>query len=127
MKIRKLVFIQEQGIPEKIEMDDSTIKAVYFIALINNIPVGTARYQKTKYGAKLERFAVLKSYRNRGIGKSLVEYIIKSIKDKNNIYLHAQDQVINFYSRLGFEKIGEKFYEADISHQKMIYKPNMIL
>ena len=124
MRIRKSVFIEEQKIPKKVELDDSTIKAIYFIAYMNDIPVGTARYQKTQFGVKLERFAVLKSYRNSGVGKALVSFIIKSIENKNNIYLHAQVHVINFYSRFGFQIIGEKFYEANILHWKMVYKLN---
>ena len=122
IEIRRTVFVEEQGIPEEIEMDDYKSETINFLALINEKHVGTARYKHTQYGVKLERFSVLSPYRNLGVGKSLVEFIINSIDNKgSNIYLHAQDQVINFYSHLGFEVIGEKFYEADIQHQKMIY------
>ncbi|MFL3006648.1 MAG: GNAT family N-acetyltransferase [Candidatus Neomarinimicrobiota bacterium] len=119
--IRRDVFVKEQNISEKIEFDDENFDATYFIAQYNNIFVGTARYRFTDLGIKLERFAVLKSYRNLGIGKELVLYILNSIKDKKSIYLHAQESVTNFYSRLGFKRIGSQFFEAEIPHQKMIY------
>ena len=119
--IRRDVFVKEQNISEKIEFDDENFDATYFIAQYNNIFVGTARYRFTDLGIKLERFAVLKSYRNLGIGKELVLYILNSIKDKKLIYLHAQESVIDFYSRLGFKRIGSQFFEAEIPHQKMIY------
>ena len=119
--IRQSVFVREQNISKKIEFDDANVDAKYFIAKYNNIFVGTARYRFTKLGIKLERFAVLKSYRNLGIGKELVHYILNSIKNKNLIYLHAQEPVIDFYSRLGFKRIGSQFFEAEIPHQKMIY------
>tara|TARA_X000001036_G_scaffold327482_1_gene306024 strand:+ start:175 stop:606 length:432 start_codon:yes stop_codon:yes gene_type:complete len=119
--IRRDVFVKEQNISKKIEFDDEKVDATYFIAQYNNIFVGTARYRFTDLGIKLERFAVLKSYRNLGIGKELVLYILNSIKDKKLIYLHAQESVIDFYSRLGFKRIGSQFFEAEIPHQKMIY------
>jgi len=119
--IRREVFIKEQKISEKIEMDDKRVKATYFLALYKDVFVGTARYRQTNLGIKLERFAVLKSFRNFGIGKELVIYILNSIKNENYIYLHAQESVINFYSRLGFKRIGSQFYEAEILHQKMLY------
>ena len=119
--IRQDVFVKEQCISKKIEFDDENVDATYFIAQYKNVYVGTARYRLTNIGIKLERFAVLKSYRNLGIGKELVLYILNSIKDKKLIYLHAQESVIDFYSKLGFKRIGSQFFEAEIPHQKMIY------
>ena len=119
--IRRDVFVKEQNISGKIEFDDENVDATYFIAQYKNVFVGTARYRLTDFGIKLERFAVLKSYRNLGVGKKLVLYILNSIKDDKSIYLHAQESVIGFYLKLGFKKIGSQFFEAEIPHQKMIY------
>ena len=105
------------------EFDDEYVDATYFIAQYKNIFVGTARYRLTDFGIKLERFAVLKSYRNLGVGKRLALYILNSIKDEKVIYLHAQESVIDFYLKLGFKRIGSQFFEAEILHQKMIYNP----
>ena len=121
--IRRNVFVKEQNILEKIEFDDESIDATYFIAQYKNIYVGTARCRPTDFGIKLERFAVLKSYRNLGVGKQLALYILNSIKNEKLIYLHAQETVINFYSKLGFKRSGSQFFEAEIPHQKMIYNP----
>ena len=119
--IRRNVFVKEQNILEKIEFDDESIDATYFIAQYKNVYVGTARCRLTDFGIKLERFAVLKSYRNLGVGKQLALYILNSIKNEKLIYLHAQETVINFYSKFGFKRIGSQFFEAEIPHQKMIY------
>ncbi len=119
--IRRNVFVKEQNILEKIEFDDESIDATYFIAQYKNVYVGTARCRLTDFGIKLERFAVLKSYRNLGVGKQLALYILNSIKNEKLIYLHAQETVINFYSKLGFKRSGSQFFEAEIPHQKMIY------
>ena len=119
--IRRKVFVKEQNISGEIEFDDENVDATYFLAQHKNMSVGTARYRFTEFGIKLERFAVLKSYRNLGVGKKLAIYILNSIKNEKVIYLHAQESVIDFYSKLGFKRIGSQFFEAKIPHQKMIY------
>ena len=119
--VRREVFVKEQNISEKIEFDDTNFNATYFIANYKNKSIGTARYRYTDQGVKLERFAVLKSFRNLGVGKKLVDYIINIVGNEKFIYLHAQESVIEFYFKLGFKKIGSPFFEAEIPHQKMKY------
>ena len=119
--VRREVFVKEQNISEKIEFDDTNFNAIYFIATFKNKSIGTARYRFTDQGVKLERFAVLKSFRNLGVGKKLVDYITNIVKDEKFIYLHAQESVVEFYSKLGFKKIGSPFFEAEIPHHKMKY------
>ncbi len=121
ISIRRKVFIQEQRINEKIEMDDSKFETTSFIALLNDNYVGTARCRNTEIGVKLERFAVLKSHRGLGVGKSLLMFMIKYLQKEKHIYLHAQKDVIEFYSKFGFCSMGEMFNEAEIPHQKMVY------
>ena len=120
LSIRRRVFIEEQKIPEDIEMDDASVNAVSIYAIMNNEYVGTARYRETELGIKLERFAVLSEYRNLGIGKQLVQFMVNSLDINKNIYLHAQESVVDFYLLLGFEKVDDRFYEAGIPHWKMI-------
>ena len=120
--IRKQVFIIGQNIPVEIELDDDKIDATYFLANLSGNPVGTARYRKTDFGIKLERFAVLENARNFGVGKALVLFIINYLKNEKMIYLNAQKSVIGFYEKLGFGQIGDQFYEASIPHKKLIYK-----
>ena len=60
--IRNKVFIEEQNINKKLENDDKKVSAIYIVAKINLIAIGTARYRSTEIGIKLERFAVLKEF-----------------------------------------------------------------
>ncbi|MEA1881062.1 MAG: GNAT family N-acetyltransferase [Candidatus Marinimicrobia bacterium] len=120
--IRRSVFIEEQNIPETIEIDANEDKASYVLAYADGNPVGTARWRETQSGIKLERFAVLKEYRSYGIGKQLTKFILNQIEGHKAIYLNAQESVIPFYENCGFKIVGEKFEEAGgISHQKMLY------
>ena len=121
LAIRRQVFILEQNISKQIETDDHLVNATHILAFSKEKAVGTARYRRTDSGIKLERFAVLKQFRNLGIGKALVLFILEKLKNEKFIYLIAQESVIGFYDNLGFDLIGEFFYEAEIPHQKMVY------
>lgn len=124
LKIRKKVFIDEQKISEKIEIDSNEKSSKYIIALINSIAVGTARWRDDGSKVKLERFAVLKEHRNKGIGRKLNEFILKQVPVNRTIYLNSQESAIGFYENLGFEVSGSSFKEAGIIHKKMIYQRN---
>ena len=118
--IRNKVFIEEQNINKKLEYDDKKVSAIYIVAKINLIAIGTARYRSTEVGMKLERFAVLKEYRGLGVGKSLVSFLLKTLKSEKNLYLNSQKKVAGFYKKLGFKIRGDVFYEAKIPHYKMV-------
>ena len=47
LAIRRTVFIEEQNIPEYIEIDVNEEKANYILAYVKGQPVGTARWRVT--------------------------------------------------------------------------------
>ena len=121
-KIRHKVFVEEQNCPPEIEYEFEEI-STHFLLKYNNTPICTSRYRKTNEGIKLERFAVLKEYRKKGIGHKILKYMLNDLKDfMGLIYMHAQVDVIPFYEKMGFIKQGGKFEEAFIMHYKMILK-----
>ncbi len=120
--IRKIVFVKEQGVSERIEIDEHETDSTHIIATMDDKPVGTARWRRTDIGIKLERFAVLKEYRGYAVGKKLVEFCINAHVDSHTVYLNAQTSVIEFYTKYGFQTTGPEFMEADIPHVKMVYK-----
>lgn len=120
-RIRKEVFVKEQNCPEDIEWEFED-ESHHFLATFNNIPAGTARWRETEKGIKLERFAVLKEFRNKKIGSALLKMILNDVpKDGRKIYLHAQLPAKNFYLKHNFKPEGENFWEADIEHVKMVF------
>jgi len=121
--IRLRVFVREQAVPEEIELDGDDARAIHLIALAAQKPVGTARVVMHRGNAKIGRMAVLKIYRQKGIGKRLLNRAV-AIAQRNRpkkIYLHAQVPVIGFYERMGFRCVGPVFNEAGIPHRKMIF------
>jgi predicted GNAT family N-acyltransferase len=109
-------------VPEELELDDDDKRAFHFLAFAAGKAVGTARVVIRHGNAKIGRMAVLRSYRGRGIGTSLLKRAIAMAKQQNakTVYLHAQVSVIGFYQALNFRCVGPVFNEAGIRHRKMV-------
>ncbi len=119
--IRDKVFVIEQEVDKSEEYDEFEDDSTHFLIYEDGKAIGTARWRKTKYGFKLERFAVLKDFRGSGKGLEILKAVINDLPETNEpIYLHAQVQVVGFYQKVGFKKVGEQFEEANIQHYKMI-------
>jgi predicted GNAT family N-acyltransferase len=120
--IRQKVFVDEQKVDPHLEYDEYEGTSVHYLASIDDLPVGTARWRETDNGVKLERFAVIKEYRDTGVGTALLVRVLADVEALSKpIYLHAQVQVVSFYEKFGFQAVGNEFVEADIRHYKMIY------
>ena len=121
--LRKTIFIEEQGVSEALEMDGLDDQATLILAKIDSIPIGCARYRLLDSYVKVERVGVLQESRGQGIGQAIMRFIEQEIASSSpvlTIKLHAQDHAIPFYHHLGYQEIGEPFYEAGILHQAMI-------
>ncbi|MDI1321785.1 MAG: GNAT family N-acetyltransferase [Algoriphagus sp.] len=123
-KIRKDVFVIEQEVDAADEYDEFEETSTHFLALLDGMPVGTARWRFTQNGVKLERFAVLKEARGQGVGQALVAEVLSDISANNATigklkYLHSQLTAVPLYSKFGFEKEGDIFEECNILHYKM--------
>ena len=122
MNIRQEVFVKEQHVDTTLEYDGQDSKATHYILYFNKIPIGTARWRLTSKGIKLERFAILQDYRNKGIGKNLLEKVLTDVISENQVlYLHAQEKAVSYYQRAGFAIVGNIFIEAGINHYKMVF------
>ncbi len=120
--IRQRVFVREQGVPPKIELDRDDKRALHFLAIASGKTVGTARIVMRRSHAKIGRMAVLKSYRHKGVGTKLLRRAIVTARRQGaqKIYLHAQVPVIGFYEAMAFRCVGPIFKEAGIQHRKMV-------
>jgi predicted GNAT family N-acyltransferase len=86
------------------------------------VPAGTVRLRSVSdTTVKLERLAVLSSFRNLSIASALIEYCTISARhqDYKTIKLHAQKDALTLYIKAGFQIVGEEFYEANIAHIKV--------
>lgn len=120
--VRKKVFVIEQNVPESLEWDKYDDTALHVICKVDESIVGTGRIVFLNDAAKIGRVAVLKSYRNQGIGKMIIQFLIEESKkrEKKTIFANVQIRAQKFYEKLGFKRVGNTFIEAGIEHIKMI-------
>lgn len=121
-KIRREVFIEGQGVPEEEERDSFDKISDHYILRTNGIASGTARIRYIANKAKIERVAILSEYQSRGLGKTLMEHLIKTIRDFDKvkiIALGSQMHAIPFYENLGFSVCGNEYIDASIRHKDM--------
>lgn len=130
LKIRKIVFVKGQKVPVDIEIDGLDDKSKHVIVKYEDKTIGTARIRFFDNKSKIERLAILKKYRGKGLGerekKKTFQYVINYCKRKkkkiNEIVIHAQYYLKNFYLKFGFKARGKKFKEAGIDHIEMYLK-----
>lgn len=119
--IRAIVFMEEQGIRHADEMDGHDFAALHVLGEVDGEPVacGRIRYQGDR--AFLQRLAVRRAWRSRGVGNDLLRFMLDQCR-KDGFYcfeLHAQTRAMGFYRRNGFTVCGEEFEEAGIPHVHM--------
>lgn len=122
MAIRRAVFIQEQGVDEALEMDGLDDVCRHYLLWCDSEPAATLRVRKADGASKVERMAVMRSFRRRGIGRALLAHVLSDVATGATVVLHAQTAAQAFYARLGFEPEGDIFDEADIPHIRMVLR-----
>ncbi|PSQ44610.1 GNAT family N-acetyltransferase [Halobacteriales archaeon SW_5_68_122] len=122
LAVRRAVFVEEQGVPEHLEVDGNDESATHFVANDGDRPVGAARFRPHDDStAKVERVAVLKPERGAGIGRRLMDAVETAAADDDyeSVVLHAQVPVVGFYERLDYKVTSEEFEDAGIPHREM--------
>jgi predicted GNAT family N-acyltransferase len=121
-EVRRQVFVREQGISEDLVFDEHDRETLHMMVKDGERVIGSARVQFLAGNqAKLERMAVLKRYRRKGIGREMLLFLDSVWKDKQvqQVIIHAQLEVAPFYKSCGFDGVGLSFWEAGIKHIKM--------
>jgi predicted GNAT family N-acyltransferase len=121
--IRKRVFIEEQGVPEDLELDQFDLLAHHALAYRGQECIGTARLIiLPDHQGQIGRMAVLAAYRRQGFGGQLLRALLEDGRSQGitQFELHAQLSAIPFYESLGFIAQGDIYDEAGIPHRDMI-------
>jgi predicted GNAT family N-acyltransferase len=116
--IRFTVFVEEQGVPFEIELDEYDAACVHALAFDGDQPVGTGRLLPDGH---IGRMAVLKEWRNRGVGALLLKALVEKARARGDreVMLSAQVPAVRFYRAHCFEPEGPEYMEAGIRHQAM--------
>jgi len=120
--VRRQVFVGEQGISEDLVFDNNDRDALHLVVKDGKRAIGTARVRFIGNNeAKLERMAVSKAFRYKGVGRGIITFLNKELKSKQvqQLVIHAQEGAVEFYKSCGFEESSSPFLEANIKHIKM--------
>ena len=120
--LRRVVFIDEQGVSEADEVDGLDDQAVHLLAWDGECPVGTARLMIKGQSGKIGRVCVLPEVRGSGLGAALIGAALVELGRTPGVteaYLGSQSHATGFYERLGFVVEGDEFLDAGIPHRHM--------
>jgi len=121
-KLRRVVFIEEQGVPEAEEVDGLDSTALHFLAEHGGLPIGCARVLVKGDIGKIGRVCVLQNGRGTGVGAALIAACIERLQKQKSVkraVLGSQIHAISFYEKLGFTPFGPVYDDAGIEHRDM--------
>ncbi|MDF2542452.1 MAG: family acetyltransferase [Herbinix sp.] len=103
-------YCDNRFVPYIIMHEDIAVSSV--AVCINDI---SWQDQKKRY-VQISTVMTLPEYRNKGLNRYLMEVVLNEWKDKcDAIYLLANDSVIDFYPKFGFDEYKEFEYSKSIS------------
>jgi ElaA protein len=108
-ELRRMVFIDEQGVPENEIFDGLNTQATHLVVFDGGAPVATARALNDGDNWRIGIVAVEQSRRGQRLGETVMQVAIEYIVSNGGkeILLAAQQQVRGFYEKLGFVQCGE--------------------
>ncbi|MDP7009120.1 MAG: GNAT family N-acetyltransferase [Phycisphaerales bacterium] len=104
------------------EADDDP-KTIHLAAKLNGTIVGIVSLlpednnEVFNHPWRLRGMAVLEKYRGQGVGKKLLLELLNRVDE--GIWCTARKHIAGFYSKNGFEIIGEEFTMNDMPHVYM--------
>lgn len=118
IQIRTTVFVEEQGFRD--EWDEVDRIAVHLVAFDEGRAVGTCRVfvREGVEGYLIGRFAVLREYRKRGIGRRMLAAAEDYVREKGGtrLSLHSQCRAAVFYEKCGYVAYGDVEDEEGCPH-----------
>ncbi len=123
LQLRRVVFIEEQGVSLADEVDGRDDEARHLLAWDDGVAVGTARLLTEGAVGKVGRVCVLPQARGLGLGAGLIRAAVEVFRGQPGIAkvkLGAQVHALGFYERLGFEAVGPVYMDAGIAHRDMV-------
>jgi predicted GNAT family N-acyltransferase len=126
MQIRKEVFVEEQQIPLELEFDHYDQlgeNSRHVLVELDEQYAAAARI--TPYGdhvGKIQRVAVRRAFRSRGIGKVLMEGLEEQARELGfqKVVLDGQLHAVPFYEKLGYVVTSEEpFGDTGFLHHRM--------
>ena len=106
VKIRKEVFMEEQGFHDEFDETDET--AIHLVLYIDQVPAATCRFFPGQTQGE----------RGNHLGSRILSAAESEIRNSggNTVRLHAQQQARPFYEKQGYTIFGEPDFDEDCPH-----------
>lgn len=107
MRIRKVVFVQELGIPQEKEFDGNDHTSTHILALDGDKPVGTMRIRYFGNFVKFERMCVISAYRKSDASEQIMKEGMRFCAEKGyeKVYAVCKKELLNRWDKDGFKPI----------------------
>jgi predicted GNAT family N-acyltransferase len=121
LAVRRIVFIDEQGVPEADDLDGLDGEALQLVAIDDGRVVATCRLLGAGDAMKLQRMAVLPEARRRGLARRLIDASESQARAAGyrRMMLDAQLDARPVYRSAGYAEQGGIFLDAGIEHVRM--------
>ena len=120
IKIRTSVFIEEQGFKDEFDETDKTCS--HIVLYDGSKCVATCRYYQENGTYHIGRVAIIKEYREKHLGNKIMQIAEDYIKKDGGqtIEVSAQVRVSEFYRKLGYNKVGDIYFDEFCEHIRMV-------
>lgn len=99
-RIRREVFVEEQGVPVQLELDKWDSRCEHALAFVDGKIIGTGRLLPDGH---IGRIAVLKDYRGKGAARLILQTLLEHARQRgeNASAENAQSDAALFYQMFG--------------------------
>ena len=122
--IRSAVYFEEEACPYEEEFDGNDFAGTHLLGAIGAEPGGCVRIRYFGSFAKIERLAVIRRFRQKGLGRKLVAAAVELCRAKGygRAYAHARKSLLRFWASQGFLPIegAATFAFSDFEYVEVI-------
>jgi ribosomal protein S18 acetylase RimI-like enzyme len=121
-ELRFRVLRQPLGFEQGAESFDFEDQSVHVVAVEEEQVVGCVLFFPDGKGSgRLFQMAVASHLQGHGLGRDLVRYLESELVKQgvSEVRMHAREQAVGFYERLGYACFGEPFTEIGVPHRNM--------
>lgn len=120
-ELRARVLREPLGLPYGAEVFPFEDAAYHLVAIEDDQVIGCVMFNPEGKNGRMLQMAVIQDRQKNGIGTGLVHELEARLMHDgfHDIYLHAREEAVPFYQRLGYVIEGEPFFEVGIRHRMM--------
>lgn len=119
--LRKKVLLDPYGISHSY-INPEQEKHHFLIGAFDEIMIGCCLLsKKDERTLQLRQMVVNSDSQGKGVGTAIVAFAEKVAKENgySRLMMHARDTAKGFYSKCGYEVVGDEFYEVGLKHYVM--------